>query len=151
MNTTVEMKQKRSKIELPVSVAPEVSKNGHVPVLSPDRILQLGTGFFAAKTVLSAAELGLFTELAKGPLDAEALRTRLGLHPRSARDFFDALVALKLLEQRAGKYSNSPEADLFLDRAKPSYVGGDTRDVQRPIIRALDSFDRSFADRQAAK
>ena len=61
---------------------------------------------------------------ARGPLDAETLRVRLGLHQRSARDFFDALAALKLLERRAGKYSNSPEADLFLDRAKPSYVGG---------------------------
>jgi precorrin-6B methylase 2 len=124
MNTTFELNQKRSEVELPVSVPPVISKNGHVSPLSPDRILQLGTGFFAAKTVLSAAELGLFTELARGPLDAETLRTRLGLHPRSARDFFDALVALKLLERQAGKYSNSPEADLFLDRAKPTYVGG---------------------------
>src|SRR5215831_9342976 len=124
MNTTIEMKRNRSEAELPVSVAPEISRNGQAPPLSPDRILQLGTGFFGAKAVLSAAELGLFTELAKGPLDAEALRVRLGLHARSARDFFDALVALKLLERQAGKYSNSPEADLFLDRAKPSYMGG---------------------------
>ena len=124
MNTTIEMKQDRNEVKFPVSGAPEISKNGQAPPLSPDRIVQLGTGFFGAKTVLSAAELGLFTELAKGPLDAETLRVRLGLHPRSARDFFDALVALKLLERQAGKYSNSPEADLFLDRAKPSYVGG---------------------------
>src|SRR5215467_6592821 len=94
-HATIEMKQSSSETESPKSVAPEISKNGHTSPLLPDRILQLGTGFFAAKTVLSAAELGLFTELAKGPLDAETLRVRLGLHPRSARDFFDALVALK--------------------------------------------------------
>ncbi len=34
------------------------------------------------------------------------------------------LVALKLLQRTDGLYSNTPEADLFLDRAKPSYVGG---------------------------
>src|SRR5215218_9545036 len=45
---------------------------------APDRILQLGMGFWGAKTLLSAVELGLFTELAKGSLDAEALRERLG-------------------------------------------------------------------------
>jgi O-methyltransferase domain len=49
---------------------------------------------------------------------------RLGLHDRSARDFLDALVALKLLDRQEGRYSNTPETDLFLDREKASYVGG---------------------------
>jgi hypothetical protein len=92
---------------------------------SPEGILQLGTGFWASKTLLSAVEVGLFTELAgSGPLDAEQLRDRLGLHPRSARDFFDALVALGMLERDDGRYRNTPETDLFLDRNKPSYQGG---------------------------
>ena len=74
---------------------------------------------------MSAVELGLFAELAKaGPLDGEALRDRLGLHPRSARDFFDALVALGMLEREGGLYANTPAGELFLDPAKPSYVGG---------------------------
>jgi hypothetical protein len=90
----------------------------------PDRILELSFAFFGSKTVLSAVELGIFTELAKGPHDAEALRQRLGLHPRAARDFFDALVALGLLERADGRYRNTPETDRFLDRAKPSYIGG---------------------------
>jgi hypothetical protein len=41
--------------------------------LSPDRIVQLGLGFWDAKVLLSAIELGLFTELAIAPLDAETL------------------------------------------------------------------------------
>ena len=53
--------------------------------LTPDTIMQLGFGFWSSKTLLSAIELGLFTELAKGPQDPESLRTRLELHPRSAR------------------------------------------------------------------
>ena len=92
--------------------------------VTPESILQIGFGFWASKTLLSAVELGLFTELAKGPLDLEAVRTRLGLHPRGARDFLDALVSLRLLQRTDGVYSNSPAADLYLDRAKPSYVGG---------------------------
>jgi hypothetical protein len=86
--------------------------------------MQIGLGFWASKTLLSAAELGLFTELAGGPLDAETLRGRLGLHPRSARDFFDALVALRFLERRDNLYSNAPDTDAFLDRRKPTYIGG---------------------------
>ncbi len=91
---------------------------------TPDRILELGFAFWGAKTLLSAVELGLFTELGKGPLDFGTLAGRLGLHQRSARDFLDALVALRVLERVDDHYSNTPEADLFLDRAKPSYVGG---------------------------
>jgi O-methyltransferase/methyltransferase family protein len=92
---------------------------------TPEEIMKLGSGFWASKTLLSAVELGLFTELAgAGPLEGEALRERLDLHPRSARDFFDALVALGMLERDNGTYRNTTETDLFLDRAKPSYVGG---------------------------
>jgi hypothetical protein len=91
---------------------------------SLEAILQTGLGFWASKTLLSAVELGVFTELARGPLDAETLRQRLGLHARSARDFFDALVAMKFLERHRGQYSNTPETDFYLDRNKPTYAGG---------------------------
>lgn len=57
--------------------------------ISPEHIMQIGMGFEASKTLLSAVELGVFTELAKAPADGTALRERLGLHPRGARDFFD--------------------------------------------------------------
>jgi len=86
--------------------------------------MQLGTAFWGSKTLLSAVELGLFSELANGPANAEELARRHGLHQRSARDFLDALVALGMLERQDGQYSNTPETDLFLDRAKPSYIGG---------------------------
>ena len=86
--------------------------------------MQLGLGFWSSKTLLTAVELGLFTELAKGPLDAKTLTGRLGIHSRAARDFFDSLVALQMLERSGDRYANTQQADLFLDREKPSYVGG---------------------------
>jgi hypothetical protein len=92
--------------------------------VTPDAIMQLGFGFWGSKTLLSAVELGLFTELAKGPLTLEEARARFGLHERGARDFLDALTALGMLHREQGKYSNTPATDLFLDRAKPTYVGG---------------------------
>jgi O-methyltransferase domain/Dimerisation domain len=92
--------------------------------LTPEKILQTGMSYWGSKTLLSAVELGVFSALAAGPLDAESLRARLGLHPRAARDFFDALVSLGFLERRDGFYANSSESDFFLDGAKPSYIGG---------------------------
>src|SRR5262247_901322 len=101
--------------------APEVDTDMD---LSPAHIIQLGVGFWGPKTLLSAVELGVFTELATGALTAESLRARLKLHPRSARDFFDALVALGMLERKDGRYANTPETAHFLDRSKPDYIGG---------------------------
>jgi hypothetical protein len=40
------------------------------------------------------------------------------------RDFLDALVALGMLEREQGKYTNTPATDLYLDRTKPTYIGG---------------------------
>jgi 2-polyprenyl-3-methyl-5-hydroxy-6-metoxy-1,4-benzoquinol methylase len=91
---------------------------------TPDHILQTGTGFWASKALLSAVEMGLFTELAGGPEEFHRLAGRLGLHLRSARDFLDALVALGFLNRTGEVYANTPETDLFLDRHKSSYVGG---------------------------
>lgn len=95
-----------------------------MPAPTPDSILQTGLAFWASKTLLSAVEMEVFTELAKHPEDLETLTGRLGLHPRSSRDFLDALVALGFLERKEGIYSNAPSTDLFLDKQKPSYIGG---------------------------
>jgi methyltransferase family protein len=81
--------------------------------------------FRASKTLLSAVEIGVFGAFDDGPLDLTALRARLGLHERAARDFFDALVALGLLQRDdAGLYSNADESELFLNPARPGYIGG---------------------------
>ena len=90
----------------------------------PGRILQTGLAFWPAKTLLSAIEMGVFTELAQRPEQFDALVGRLGLHQRSARDFLDTLVALGFLSRDGDRYGNAPDTDLFLDRRKPSYVGG---------------------------
>ena len=92
--------------------------------LKPDAIMRLGLGFWGSKTLLSAIELGLFTELAKGALDADTLRDRLSLYPRSVRDFLDTLVSLGMLQRKGNRYANTPETNRFLDRNKPTYAGG---------------------------
>lgn len=91
---------------------------------TPAHILQTGLAFWASKTLLSAIEIGVFTELAQGPEPLTTLAGRLGLHPRSARDFLDTLVALGFLQRDGDRYRNTVETGLFLDRRKPSYVGG---------------------------
>jgi SAM-dependent methyltransferase len=92
---------------------------------TPDRIMEIGHAFRASRALLSAVELGVFTALAEGPLELDGIRKRIGVHRRAARDFLDTLVALGLLVRTAeGRYSNSGDADCYLDRNKPTYVGG---------------------------
>jgi hypothetical protein len=91
---------------------------------SPAAIFQLGSAFWGAKTLLSAVELGVFTALGDGPLDRAVLAQRCGLHARGAEDFLDALVALGMLERDGDRYANTADGALFLDRKRPTYVGG---------------------------
>lgn len=96
------------------------------PAPTPDGIVRLGLAFRESKTLLSAIELDVFTILADGPLELDALACRAGVHQRGARDFFDALVSLKMLERdAAGRFTDTAEAALYLDRRKPTYIGGE--------------------------
>lgn len=92
---------------------------------TPERILDLGLGFWRSKALLTAVKLGVFTEISRnGPGTGDELRDRLGLHPRGSRDFLDALVALELLERGDRVYRNTPEAEAFLVEGKASsFVG----------------------------
>jgi hypothetical protein len=90
--------------------------------------MEVGMGFWPAKVLLSAIELGLFTELGNGPKTGAELRGALGLHTRADPDFFDTLVALSFLERDGegteAKYRNTAETAAFLDRNSPEFMGG---------------------------
>ena len=107
---------------------PKTDTPAHAGHHNPEHILKIGMGFWASKTVLTAVHLKLFTLLAKQPLSGGQIRQTLGLHERSYLDFLDALVALEFLTRKGlgadGVYSNSSDADFFLDKNKPSYLGG---------------------------
>lgn len=96
--------------------------------VDPSNIMQIGLGFMASKTLLAAVNLGLFTFLAEGGKPGGEIRSELGLHERGLYDFLDALVAFGFLKREGLKetavYSNTPETDTFLDRNKPTYLGG---------------------------
>ena len=96
--------------------------------INPSKILQVGMGFFASKTLLSAVNMQLFTKLSGKEMTGIQITDALGLHERGIYDFLDALVALGFLRRTGLKegalYGNSEDSEIFLDRNKPSYVGG---------------------------
>ena len=99
-----------------------VMQHSHI---TPDRLFSLGTAYRCAKVLLCAIELDVFTALDGWPRMAADLARMLGIHNRSACDFFDALVALGLLQRDTdGRYANTMEASLYLDQNKSTYLGG---------------------------
>ena len=89
--------------------------------MDPEHIMQVGMGFFGSKTLLSAVELGVFTELASQPDTADGLGERLGLHLRGRRRSRDGLVALGFLD-RTGNGSDAVYSNAA-DSARPRSSG----------------------------
>ena len=96
--------------------------------VDPGHIMQVGMGFWASKTLLSAVELELFTRLGGDSMTADQIAEALELNPRAVPDFPDALVALDLLEREGdgpdALYRNTEAGAVFLDKSSPAYVGG---------------------------
>ena len=94
----------------------------------PSHIMQIGSGFWPSKVLLSAVELELFTLLGSGSLTGQEIGDKLGLHPRAIWDFLDGLVALGLLDRDGdggdGRYRNTNDTAVFLDKNSPQYIGG---------------------------
>ena len=98
---------------------------------SPERIMQIGSGFWASKTLLTAVNFQLFTRLAeKNSMSAADVKNALELKctDRHLFDFLDALTGLGFLNREGilegALYSNNTDTDFFLDKNKPSYIGG---------------------------
>lgn len=112
---------------VPTTVAAEIQVEENVHP-DPSSIMQVATGFWASKTLLAAVKFNLFTLLADQKLQAEEIRNQLGLHPRSLYDFLDTLVALGFLNREGvngeAVYSDTVNTAFFLDKRKPSYIGG---------------------------
>lgn len=98
---------------------------------NPGTIMQIGSGFWASKVLLSAINFELFTKLAaKQTMTAAQIKKELNLKctDRNVFDFLDTLAGFGFINREGiletAKYSNGIDTDVFLDKNKPSYVGG---------------------------
>jgi 8-O-methyltransferase len=92
--------------------------------VDPGPLIKLTIADCAAKVLHSAVTLGVFTALADGPLDRDALAAASGVDGRMAADFLDALVGLGMLERDGVAYRNSPLSQQYLVAGAPGYLGG---------------------------
>ncbi|MDR3640258.1 MAG: methyltransferase [Humidesulfovibrio sp.] len=93
------------------------------PAPHPETIQKLGSAAFPAFAMVAGMQLDLFTPLGARPMDAEQLAGVLGVEPAKLAPLLYALVAAGLLTVEDGLFANTPEADCFLVRGKPTYFG----------------------------
>jgi tRNA A22 N-methylase len=91
--------------------------------LLPCRINQLRSEADAAFALLAGMQLDVFTPLKNGPMTPEQIAAAIGVAPTRLRLLMYCLVAAELLTEKDGKFSNTPEADQFLVKGSPSYMG----------------------------
>jgi predicted O-methyltransferase YrrM len=98
---------------------------------TPETIMQIGTGFWASKILLSAVKFEVFTILAaQKKMTASQIKAHLDFKctDRHVFDYLDALTSFGFLNREGlletATYTNSSNTDYFLDKNKPSYIGG---------------------------
>ena len=73
--------------------------------------------------MLAGMQLGVFTPLAGGPMTAVELSKTLGLRSDKLSPLLHALVQADLLSLADERFSNTPEADVYLVKGRPTYMG----------------------------
>lgn len=94
---------------------------------TPVRIFQMLNAFQQTEALRAAIDLDVFTQLSDGPLSASALGNRIGAAPKGARVLCDYLTIAGLLSKEHDKYSLTPEAQIFLSKKSPAYIGSATQ------------------------
>jgi hypothetical protein len=100
------------------------------PHPDPSKIMQVGMGFWASKALLAAVKFNLFTLLSGKSKSGKEIKDELhlGTSDRHLYDWLDVLASLGFLKRDGlladAMYSNSEDAEIFLDTNKPSYIGG---------------------------
>ena len=93
------------------------------PPPRPETIDRLGNAVYPSFAMLAGMQLGLFTPLGKGPMTAEQIAKALDVRANTLIPLLYALVTAELLTVDGDHFANSPEADHFLVRGKPAYIG----------------------------
>lgn len=90
----------------------------------PAPILDLIEAFRRSKTMFTAVKLGLFDLLLTAPLTSAAIAAGISADPSATQRLCYACVALGLLEEREGKFSNTAASASYLCRGSVTSMTG---------------------------
>jgi len=93
------------------------------PISQPETVNKLRSSVDAAFAMLAGMQLDLFTSLKAGPMTAEQLAAAIGVGPTRLPLLLYVLVVAGLLIEQDGRFSNTAEANQFLVKGEPLYIG----------------------------
>ena len=124
--------------------------------MKPEEILKLAQGFMESKILHAAAQLDLFTIVAKSPLSAKEVSDGIGGDPRAVTALLDAVAAMGLLTKKNGTYhcessllvSGSPDSvrPMILHMSHLWDRWSRLADIARGAPAAMEEFDFSRDD-----
>jgi SAM-dependent methyltransferase len=79
---------------------------------------------FPSFALLAGMQLDLFTPLKAGPMRPEQIANTIGVDVAKLKPLLYALVAAELLTVEGDRFANTDEANHFLVRGSPAYMGG---------------------------
>jgi SAM-dependent methyltransferase len=94
------------------------------PLPQPTTIQQLASAVYPSFAMLAGMQLDVFTPLKDDPLTAAQLADVLGVNMEKLSRLLYALVTAGLLTVDGDRFANTPEAQLFLVKGQPTYLGG---------------------------
>ena len=92
-------------------------------VPQPTTINSLRNGVHKSVAMAAGVQLDLFTQFKDGAKNLEQVADALNVQPIKLRPLFDALVIAGLLEVDGERFSNTDEANHFLVKGAPGYLG----------------------------
>jgi SAM-dependent methyltransferase len=94
-------------------------------VVTPEQIMRYAWGYAAPLILEAGVRIGVFDALAGGTKSVADVAKETGASDRGLRIMLNALVGLGLLKKDGPeRYALTPEADNFLVKDRPGYLGG---------------------------
>lgn len=103
---------------------------------SPGLFFDTISAYQRTEALQAAIELDLFTHIGAGAGTADEIASACQASPRGARILADFLTICGFLAKQGDRYELTSDSKVFLDRKSPAYVGGATRFMLSPELRA---------------
>lgn len=92
--------------------------------ITPTVIMRNAYAVYPSFAMLAGMQLDVFSPFKDGPMDVDSLAHALDVDAARLSPLVHALAAAGLLTVQGGIFANTAEADCFLVRGRPNYLGG---------------------------
>ena len=113
-----------------------------VPVPPLSVISHHEAAVYPAMARLAGMQLDVFTPLKDGPLTSTEIAGAIGVETAKLAPLLYALVAADLLTVRGDRFGNTPEADAYFVKGRPTYMAGRQlydADIWQALLKTADT------------